>query len=439
MHYIHYTKEFEEQIEPENRKDKILIKIQNLVEIEHISSVKNISKYKNILVYRHYYNNNARIIIQEKNITKDNKEYSVLFVRKFISSKSFEYQWNGYILPLLEQDKWLKTYPLEEQEINKFKDSIDQLANKKEIPLPVLPNNLSQWLSQFKFNIFFQIYEKEEWVTYSQDRVAGLMDMNILNFRILIKKIFNNEINDPNVKIETLDENKSIYKITDEIYHVGLIYYDLKIKNKKVILIACGANTAKQKQRWDDYLLQYSSKKNNLKFETEIEISQNSFRAYPKWIIDNPDDEFWSSIQRYDGSHNLSLLPEQVTFLNNIQFPTYINGQAGSGKSTMLYYLFANIILHKAMNDIEDEVIFLTENNNLIEHTFKQVKKLLLSTPEFSSIISATDVSHYKKYFSSFNQYIINLIPEATNNDFEKSKFIDFAKFKENPPTIMAL
>jgi len=65
-------------------------------------------------------------------------------------------------------------------------------------------------------------------------------------------------------------------------------------------------------------------------------------------------------------------------------FPLFINGRAGSGKSTILQYLFADIIIRWFReNNSEQEAeamappIYLTSSKILLEEARKRVEKIL--------------------------------------------------------------
>lgn len=76
---------------------------------------------------------------------------------------------------------------------------------------------------------------------------------------------------------------------------------------------------------------------------TEEDLLRRSRRAYASYIA--IDHDMWTRIQQNAGD-NLALSPEEVRILDAALsavggFPIFINGRAGSGKSTILYYLFA--------------------------------------------------------------------------------------------------
>ena len=117
-------------------------------------------------------------------------------------------------------------------------------------------------------------------------------------------------------------------------------------------------------------------------------------------------------------------------FFKNFKFPYYINGQAGSGKSTMLYYLFANGIYYKLQGQIKGDLIFLTENEFLLEQTQKAIFDLLSNNPEFEGVKAnqLTDLDHN---FSSFKDFLLRLLPLDERDIFPNNKYLNFSVFKE--------
>ena len=81
--------------------------------------------------------------------------------------------------------------------------------------------------------------------------------------------------------------------------------------------------------------------------EGQHDLSRIAARSYPYLMI--LDQDSWLAIQK-DEEANLALSPEEAELLDSIHragvegelgYPLFINGRAGSGKSTMLQYLAA--------------------------------------------------------------------------------------------------
>lgn len=430
MNFIHYTSTFLKNIE-ESRLEQIKKKLEDLRFIDKPETLNSYDTYaKGILVLKFHGAVMCRVIIQSEWIEIKDQKVHVYFVREYISKKGFDYFWGSITHPQLSSGAWQQDHPLPDAEIISFKRDYEaahaQVVNAK---LP-LPQDLSSWLEEFKISLKFDVYENENWVKYSHDRSAkGLQEKHILFFRDTIKGVLDRK-DKSKIKIDKLHPSQELYTAIYEPFQTGIIFGEFTDQNVKKIVIYDGAYIKEQEERWNDAKERIKASGAAQNFSI-LEISKEAFRAYPKWIITNDGEELWTAIQRFDGSHNLSLLPEQVDFLNSFKFPAYINGQAGSGKSTMLYYLFSNVYFYKCAGQAVGDIIFLTENDNLLEHTCKAIIGLLSNNPEFSVGLSVEERNAVRNHFFSFKNYLLGILPEEEREAYPQDKYLDFAKFKD--------
>ena len=123
---------------------------------------------------------------------------------------------------------------------------------------------------------------------------------------------------------------------------------------------------------------------------------------------------------------NLALSPEQVDLLKQYRFPKFINGQAGSGKSEMLYYLFAEICFRKHAVGFEGNPIFLTENEELLERALYDTDDKIKNNAAYSGFSTSDDL---QRYFMPFQKFILqNLIEDPEN--YLPEKWVNFTRFK---------
>ncbi|MBK9283051.1 MAG: ATP-binding protein [Sphingobacteriaceae bacterium] len=430
MNFIHYTKAFEKAVD-ESKKQHIYKKIAELRFIDKPELLNSIDSYtKGILVLKFHGALTCRIIIQSEWIEINDDRVHVLFVRDFISKKGFDYFWGSVTHPILRSGDWLSQNPLPNEEMTLFKKeyiAAFKLNDKKKLPLPT---DLTKWLSDFKISLNFDIYEREAWVLYSNNRsIDGLQEKHVIFFRDTLRAILEPNKNSKVIQ-NLLDQDEQIYSAIYEPFNVGIIYSQFNDAGGRKIILYDGAHLKEQKERWEKAISNLSKEGGKVKGDV-LNISKDAFRAYPKWIVTNDNDELWFAIQRFDGSNNLSLLPEQVHFLNNFEFPAYINGQAGSGKSTMLYYLFANVYFYKCAGQVSGDIIFLTENDKLLEHTCKSIIGLLSNNPEFNAGLSIEERNNIRNHFSSFRSFLMGILPDDVRQQFGDEKYLDFAKFKD--------
>jgi hypothetical protein len=428
MNFVYYTKQFARELALDGKKDAIEKKLQDIAKVSNVENLKSIDKYrKGILVLKFQRSNTCRIIIQPDTIQVEDRVVSVLFVRSFVEKRGFDYFWGSVIHPQLTSGEWLKQNPLPREDREAcIREYIQQEAKEIQVRME-LPPRLADWMASFKVSLDFQIYERESWVTFSNDRSPlGLHDQNINIFRETLKTIVGKTSN-PDVLIETINSETYVKSAIDSRHNIGIIYSDFPdIEGKRVFVLQHGAHTKLQKDQWEKALIEAAGEEGRLTADLES-ISKDAFRAYPTWIL---NEVLWAAIQRHEGSHNLSLLPEQVHFLKGFKFPTYISGQAGSGKSTMLYYLFANAFFYQNSGELKGDIIFLTENDYLLERTKQSVVGLLTSNPEFDVRHDVQTLNQIRDNFQSFRDFLLGFLPEGEKESFDPNNYLDFPRFK---------
>jgi AAA15 family ATPase/GTPase len=410
MLYFHFCDNYKNSTEPEI--DVNLRK--NLKEFSSRDSLKGIGKIssftKGIFVLK-MKNPYSEIILEERKIKIDEENVTVYFIRGFKTSLQ------DYVE--IRDGKWLDYNQLGDDELNlfleKFKENISENEQSK---LP--PKELTNWQLNYKLKVNYDIFESESWVKFSSDPTEhfGMKLDEVKLFGLTL-----NEIISKDKYIELT--NKIYYNVKD---NCGIIFSILKFDEKKLYYLIDGANVITQKDKWEKLINE------NFSFIKEIEtysnLTRQSLKAYPSWVL--KDLDVWSKIQLNNILGNLSLLPEQTEFLKDFKFPKYINGQAGSGKSTMMYYLFANIYYYKCAGEIPGDIIFLTENPKLLDHTKNAVTQLLINNPEFDLSSEYESIMTLKDSFFPFKEFLLSLLPENFDfeNNFNSNKYLNFSKFK---------
>ncbi|MFW6360067.1 MAG: hypothetical protein ACOC0N_12750, partial [Chroococcales cyanobacterium] len=131
-------------------------------------------------------------------------------------------------------------------------------------------------------------------------------------------------------------------------------------------------------------------------FEDPIDfesLSALAARAYPDYLV--ADSQLWWAIENEEAA-NLALSAEEEQILHAVStkdpsLPLFLNGQAGSGKSTMLFYLFADYC-QRHLSLCEEEgrsltqpphPLFLAYNERLLNVAKERVQCLLKSHYRF--------------------------------------------------------
>lgn len=166
-------------------------------------------------------------------------------------------------------------------------------------------------------------------------------------------------------------------------------------------------------------------------------------RGYPFSYLDNRDAWYYMELEK---KSNMVLSEDQVKIVQKkVDYPMFITGRAGSGKSTILQYLFAEIILrfvsHRIVGSKILPPVYLSYSENLINDA-KDLSQLLLEKNScYRDMSKNLGISFDRDVKPVFNgmffvfqdlekDYIRKNDPLAIKNHFVDSKYISFADFK---------
>jgi hypothetical protein len=164
-------------------------------------------------------------------------------------------------------------------------------------------------------------------------------------------------------------------------------------------------------------------------------------RAYPGLVL--YDDDLWIDLEK-DAQANIALSPEELEILQsirrpegNIQFPLFINGRAGSGKSTILQYIYSDILHYYLSNEDCDSIgapLYLTASKELLDHARRFVEKLLNTDGRYAQTRIQDFRERHKdkldRSFRQFQRHLLSLIPPEEKGRFQDSKRVDYARFR---------
>lgn len=170
------------------------------------------------------------------------------------------------------------------------------------------------------------------------------------------------------------------------------------------------------------------------------EVLQASRRAYPALVL--VDDDLWIDLQG-DTHANMALSPEESEVLESARhgqnpFPLFINGRAGSGKSTILQYLYADLLfyyLSKPESRPMAPPIYLTANGELLRVARAFVERMLRNEATFAQQDSAKLVEEngdiLDQAFREFQPHLLSLVPaEVRISKFAKAARVDYTRFR---------
>jgi len=423
---FHFCDSFEKNINTlhQNQQQNIRNKILEYKNRDDLKNISNIQKLGGSLYLLIVHVPESRVIIEEREVEVNEEQVKVFFVRDFINDVKFDRESGRLWYGRINRGEWLRENELPISDIENFKK---EYLNEKNISHKALvspPNDLTQWLDEFNLELKNEVFEMREWVTYASSNTTenGMIDRNISSFRTTIKELTDTKID---TGFRLLKESNGLKIFSYEKDSLGVIFSKVSLNNEEYFILFSGANLESQDQYWNKCLNDIAT--NLLPTINDYqELSRMAFRSYPKWTL--KDDELWFKIEKSAENSNLSLTSEQMGFLQNIQFPCYINGQAGSGKSTLLYYIFANTIYYKYLDSIQGEIVFLTENEQLLEDTRRNVFDLLENNSGFG--LDYEEVNSYKDKFYSFKDFLFGILGENDSNLFPQDKYLNFPIFK---------
>jgi hypothetical protein len=157
-------------------------------------------------------------------------------------------------------------------------------------------------------------------------------------------------------------------------------------------------------------------------------------RSYPQYLVAGSD--LWFDIEK-DPQSNFALSGEEIDVLKSINnqspFPLFINGRAGSGKSTILQYLFAEYFSrYLSYQDTVPPPAYFTYNSELLKQAKIFVFGLLKTNSNFTEKIQGKidDDDLNQKLDVSFNElrkYLLSIVDDE--NIFAQDKYVNYSAF----------
>lgn len=351
------------------------------------------------------------------------------------------------------------------------------LTSKLEQQLPELPETLRPWLEPPGWEIEmgredWVIYESQEWVTHF--RTSEIQNAWEIYYQI-VSGIRNgtieySEIADlSNVKLSSLNNSYVLYSQleTSDSTVGGVLFllapFNHQPSSEEIIEIGKktglfdGAEMATEGDYGEETNVYFPEAISNQTYRNQnnynilarqlslSDLTPFARRSYPAYLL--ADEESWLAIERGKES-NLALSAEEEQILQSVSLPQpgkgslplFINGRAGSGKSTMLLYLFADYCYrkyydkqgHRRQEPLPGEALFLTYNERLLEVAKDGVKTLLSSHHRFVAERSKKDENEgIDRCFQSFQKFLFNLLPQQERDKFDPEKYISFHRFKQ--------
>lgn len=168
-----------------------------------------------------------------------------------------------------------------------------------------------------------------------------------------------------------------------------------------------------------------------------MEVLRVTQRCYPQMILG--DKDFWMDVQR-DPRANLALSSEELAVLRSAQdvaqgFPLFINGRAGSGKTTILQYLFAEYAKkYLEQAEAESHPVYFTANSDLLDKARDTVHGLLRSNAPLAASGSGSreiDRAKLDPCFKEFHAHMHSLLPADSRRLFDRGARVTYPVFRK--------
>ncbi len=372
-----------------------------------------------------------RWVAREYTVTVNGEDYSVLVILKLFKFQDKEY--DSFNHDAIEYGKKKLEPLLNEGELENYVQA--RIQPPPPPPKDILTEEEIRYLNEAisKWSDETMIYESEEWV--------GKMEGRDRLYFAPIRDAVETALEDSNKSKYATGELLSLPTSTD--YHIAYQWVGGSL------------------YLYDCYL--QGEKPNGGLSESDIRkeqiLERVSFRTYPSYFL--YDLDLWANVEQ-DRKGNFSLSPEEYGILypslrkaseiqqetsvdNQIQFPKFIKGRAGSGKSTVLQYLYAEYFARWARVKVEKPdwndlpPSYLACNKELVDKARSFVESILRKNHSYQDEFGSdekfqTVEGAFKNAFMVFHEYLLSLVPSEDRNRLfpkDSERHIDFSRFRK--------
>jgi hypothetical protein len=290
----------------------------------------------------------------------------------------------------------------------------EQLTTSERVRAPRLPDNLEKWL-QAPTEIAPEWGEQDTMIYEAESWVRDVLGSQVRN------------------RLESLSE--IVLSLMSREEHIGQHGWQMVVNEKRTLavifsrpsssVVFLGRVIANDLGAADHHLASFE--------ENPIDYVRRARRAYPAYLL--ADLDLWTQIQNGETS-NLSLSPEEHQLLKVMgqagpeghEMPMFINGRAGSGKSTMLMYAFAGLYVRKIVGNLDGQPLFITYGGGLKEKARQGVHKLLRTNHQF--LVDAESLENLDESFVEFRDFLLGYLTASDRSRFGASARVGYHEFK---------
>ncbi len=441
--YVYRTPKFNEEL---SKAKELSSRVDNLCsQLETMSYLDAKARFKKLHLYLKRKEGNFRLIARTLKIERE----PILCFLKVYNRGEPGYR---HFLEAVKQHTELFNESQIRPELSQWLVK-EKLQNKTSQPsLSPLPDNLRIWLERPSWQINSDdliIHETEVWGNkFNQPEIRSQASHYL---ELIEEVLYSNSLGEDsdweNIKIHGKNNHHILYLITDSnetlspkilLLIAPLLENPTRLEIQEIIQLLIKRDTTFTN-------VEYQHNSNGLDLQNKVinldYLITNTKRSYPCYLI--LEENFWLKIQDGNGV-NLTLSDEEQEILNSVStdkpLPLFLNGRAGSGKSTMLFYLFAYYcnkhlqLCHEQKLDIlaQPHPLFLTYSNNLSDFAKDKVQFLLrhhhLFVEDTSKLQYIPDI---RAFFQPFRSFLLNLLPPKARKFFPEENYVSFYAFKE--------
>lgn len=245
--------------------------------------------------------------------------------------------------------------------------------------------------------------------------------------------------------ISTHQHSSETIRIHERLPNVAILYRHIEARNTAILIApvdpADDHDIAGLRSRYAHLL----SSPESLSPDELLRISR---RSYPAIITLDPN--LWLSTQQSVDA-NLALSPEETAIVESIRmdqpshdggsrmYPLFINGRPGSGKSTVLQFLFADLVFFHLTRPLQERLssppLYLTYSAPLLKRARDVVEDILRCDASKQLDGTAIEPLELKQTldasFCQFRPFLLQQLPSAHARQFPQDRFVDFPRFRQ--------
>ena len=351
----------------------------------------------------------------------------ILFLR-ILARGSNDYE---YFLSHWKQDSNAvirKFQPYNDEEIRQIHSRMKQESRPR--PLRQPDQTEQGWL----YEVFQpETLSDELFVLETEDWVKKMKAKESLPFLGLYHQVLKQMVDTDRLQVGDRDSEVHVFWGDNEQF--GIAYYFRPDLNRLLLL-----DPVRDGDHCDSVLQRHESRLQD-SIGTEYGLSRIAVRSYPLLIV--LDVDAWVTIQK-DEEANLALSPEEAELVDSIHnvgfgkdafgYPLFINGRAGSGKSTMLQYLAADYVNFALRRETNSYPLYMTCSRDLLDRARTTVRRLL--TAHHSQLI---ENNHYAlnqinrvldNSFIVFSDFLYSLLPTDIQKTLVKECYVNYGSFR---------